>query len=221
MMLIKRKNIRQLIFTLIVGIPLFLTSCTDSSSTNPNQASHDGKNLNVTLTVPGYLAAGLIKNLELQAKAILNDGVPFILNVNSDNTISGTLTNISPGNYQLKVIYFVNVASIDTNLAIYTTNVTVVNGQTTEVVISDAGLNRGMDDDVDGYTNLAEVRIGTNPHNSSDRPAGESPLFTLASGSVGEVSSNSFSSKFSLGEAINGVATSTNFSIISGSIESK
>ncbi|MFV2057861.1 MAG: thrombospondin type 3 repeat-containing protein [Thiohalomonadales bacterium] len=210
---------RKLVFTLIFGLPLFLASCTDSSSTNPNQASHDGKDLSVSLSIPSYLAAGLIKNLDLKAKAILNDAPPYILNVNADNTISGTLSNISPGNYQLKVIYFVNVASIDTSLAIYTTNVVVVKGQTTDVVISNAGLNRGMDDDVDGYTNLAEVKIGTNPHNSADRPVGESPLFTLASGSVGEVSSNSFSSKFSLGEAINGVATSTNFSIISGSIE--
>ena len=51
-------------------------------------------------------------------------------------------------------------------------DVTVVAGQTTEVVFTSLDLDRNIDTDNDGFTNLAEVRADTDAHNPSSRPGG-------------------------------------------------
>jgi len=208
-------SILALFFTLLFAL---LFACTSAEDKNGN-ITHDGKNLTVNFDTPKSLIGHLITNL--RANVIVGDSAPVELVVDPNNAISGTISNVTPGIYDLVISYFVILDFLPTYLATVTKQITVVAGGTTAVQIIDSDLNKNIDSDNDGYTNLAEVKLGTNPNDYNDIPRGELLLYSLANASFGEsVTSGNNASQFTMksrmGEPLNGTRQSSNYVVVSG-----
>jgi len=209
------RPLSQFILALLYAL---LLACTANEDNNGN-ISHDGKNLSVNFDTPKSLIGHLITNL--RANVSVGDAAPVELVVGPDNTINGTISNVIPGIYDLVIRYFVILDFLPTDLATVTKRITVVAGGTTAVLIIDSDLDKNIDTDNDGYTNLSEVKIGTDPNDNKDVPSGELLLYSLANASFGESitsgkNSGPFTLKSRLGEPINGLRQSSNFVVVSG-----
>lgn len=208
-----KKNTRRL--TLYVFFIAVLVGCGGSSSDGENSISHSDNNLSVRFAISRAFVAPLIT--DLQARVALSDGASSELNVNKDdNTVSGNLMDVQAGVYDLTITYYVIQSSVEVLLATVTKTVTVVAGASTQFSVNNTDLNRNLDDDGDGYTNLAEVRSGSSALDRSEMPPGEPPTLSVGTGSFGNVSSANFTIKSRLGEMVNGSATSENFQILAG-----
>ncbi len=211
------KSIQKFIFSVfsILFVLVALTSCGDipSSSDDQGSVSHDGANLSIDFPVHKSLAALAI--VGLQAQATIDGGDPYPLDVDPvTNQISGNITGVSQGTHDLEITYFKTTPCGDVDLCTYSTQVTVYSGQPAYVTILDTDLDRNLDDDQDGYTNLAEARIGTCPLDDLDVPAGESPYVLCRNGSTGIVSSASYNLTACVGASVAGTADSANYKII-------
>ncbi len=212
-MLSMYKNILAL--SLITCFSLALSACNFiSSEPETNTAEHDGNNLAVKLALPRALTG--IPISELQAQVSVDGDTPVPLTVNSDNTVTGELIGVEAGERQLTITYFVLESGVPVDIAEAVKTVNVIRDSTTQVNVSESDLNRNFDDDLDGYTNLAEIRIGTQALNASDSPAGESTVYVVSNGSFGQATSTSYIIKHTLGYPVNGSATSTNYVIEAG-----
>ncbi len=200
---------RLLVYFLIT----LLFACSSSDNTN-SRVVHQGKNLLIHFITPDVLIGSFIT--DLKASITMNDGSPFELEVNPDNTISGTINNVEPGAYNLVIRYYVVMASVPTTLATVIKRITVVAGEITSVIVIDSDLNKNIDSDGDGYTNLAELIIGTDPNNKFDLPGGELSRYSVGNGSFSDIKSNNFALKARLGESLNGTKTSNNYVIVDG-----
>lgn len=202
--------LRLRILSISVVLMFSLMACNDDTDT----ISHDGKNLNLNLSLPEVLSSPPIP--DLRAYVTLNGGMRTELNVNaSDNTTSGQIPNVAVGAYQLRLVYFKVIAQEEIMLATFTKSITVNKGQTTTVTVSSDQLDRDIDTDGDGYTNLAEVLLGTDPRIKSDSPG--VPLgFAVAHGSFGNTTASDYSMKSIAGESLVGAAASTNYQVFAG-----
>ena len=206
----KVKTTTRLLICFIISLLFACSSANDDSG----KVTHDGKNLLVNLATPAALIGPLIQ--ELKANIVIDNASPIELLVNPDNTISGTISNVTPGEYDLLITYYVVLSSLQTPLAIVKKSITVVAGASTQVTIADGDLDKNIDADGDGYTNLAELNIGTDPHNKNELPGGELILFTVANGSYGHSVSSNNEMKSRVGEPLNGVKKSTNYTVVNG-----
>jgi hypothetical protein len=190
-------------------------SCSDGSSTSQNSGgvSHDGTNMSIKMYAPPVIAALAITNL--QAEAIIDENEPHSLTVDPlTNTISGTIPGVPVGMHDLQVRYFVSLSGNVVVLCTFSTQVDVVAGQSNPVTITDDDLIRNIDDDYDGYTNLAEVRSGTDPLSPYDFPGGGSPIVLAGGGIVQKTSSQSYTIRQIVGSAVAGNASSANYEVI-------
>lgn len=203
-----------LVFSILLII-ISLSACSDSSSSSGSQGTitQDGKDLNLSFSAPRFLAAALITGLECYAT--LNDGTHHPLAVDPlTNAVSGTIKKVDPGTYVLGVTYFKFSSGHNITLCTYSTSITVIANQTTTVTILDTEMNRNHDDDQDGYTNLAEIRIGTDALDSNDFPAGESPLVSCGNGTTNQVSSADYTASVVVGSSVAGSSSSTDYRLI-------
>ena len=204
-----------IVVVLYACMGVFLSGCKPfSSDSKTNTVQHDGQNLSVKLVLPMALTGLSVNNLS--AKVSIDGGSPIALAVNPDNTVSGEIPNVRAGPHQLIITYFVLESGLPVNLAIAVKGVNVIANGTTRVDISESDLNRNIDDDRDGYTNLAEIRIGTLALDKFDSPGGESPLYVVSNGSSGQSASDSYIIKHTLGASVGGTSQSTNYRIVSG-----
>ena len=212
---IKLQRTVVLFFIAWLGL-VSLLSCSgnDPGSTGNNGlVSHDGTNMIVKLSAPSSIAALAISNLS--ARVVIDGAREYDLYVNpTTNAVSGTISGVFTGNHDLEVIYFVMMSNIEVVLCNYSTQVNVVAGESTSVTILDAALNRNIDDDDDGYTNLAEVRLGTNPLSDLDFPVGGFPLIIAGNGMIQTSSSENYTVKQIVGAAIAGTTSSDSYKII-------
>lgn len=199
---------------LIVVLALLLSGCSpNSSDTDSLVIQHDGSDMAVSFPVPKALNRELVGDLRAQASI---DGKTTELDVNPDNTVSGEIHDVKTGTHQLFITYFVLESGLQVNLAVATKDVNVVANNITTVTLSDTDLNRNFDDDLDGYTNLAEIRIGTLALDKFDSPGGESPLYVVSNGSFGQTQSTSYNIKSVLGDSVSDINLSTNYVFKSG-----
>ena len=151
-------------YMFVVFASILLVAC----EWQQDSVDHDGDNLNVSFMRPTALGDPLIPGL--RAEVNLDGRRTVELSVSEvDNTISGQINNVVPGDHVLVIHYFVVLGEVVT-LATVTTNVAVASGQVSEIIITDADLNRDFDNDADGFTNLVEVRSGTDPNDITDFP---------------------------------------------------
>lgn len=194
-----------------------LISCGgDSASSevkgNKGQSSHQTTTMGIRFSAPQFLKAFMIKGL--QCHAALDDGAPIALTVNPvDNTVSGTIKNIPPNTYMLKLTYFISIAGDDIMLCTHSSTITVNAGQTTTVTIPERELDRNHDSDYDGYTNLAEVRIGTNALDSASFPDCESPFVQFANGVADAAVSENYNASVVVGSPLAGTTASADFRV--------
>lgn len=212
---IKRQRTVVLFFIVWLGL-VSLISCSDNDpgSTGSNGlVSHDGTNMTVKLTAPSTISALAISNLS--ARVVIDGAKEYYLYVNPNtNAVSGTISGVSTGSHNLEIIYFVMMSNIEVVLCNYSTQVNVVAGESTSVTILDVDLYRNFDNDEDGYTNLAEVRLGTNPLSNLDFPTIGSPLFVAGNGTIQTSSSENYTVKQIVGSAIAGTTSSDSYKII-------
>jgi len=206
----KVKTTTRLLICFIIALLFACSSANDDSG----KVTHDGKNLLVHFVTPAALTGSLIQ--DLKANIVINNASPIELLVNPDNTISGTISNVTPGEHDLLITYYVVLSSLPTSLATVKKSVTIVAGETTQVTITDGDLDKNIDADSDGYTNLAELNIGTDPNNRNDMPGGELILFTVANGSYGHSVSSNNEMKSRVGEPLNGIKKSANYTVVNG-----
>lgn len=214
-----KKNQKIIFFLFSLFLVVALTSCGSgditSRSSEQGSVSHDGTNLNVDFAVPKFLA---LSSNSLMARATIDNGSPHPLTVNLNTSqISGAITGVPSGNHILEIQYFVSIQDgdvfRDVILCEYSTEVYVWPGQAKIVNIQDTDLDRNIDDDFDYFTNLAEVKVGTNPFLSASVP-GESPYIMCGNGITNLVSSPNFNLAIVVGSAFAGTVESANYKII-------
>jgi len=212
---IERQRTVVLFFVILFGL-VSLISCGDNDpgSTGSNGfVSHDGTNMTVKLAAPSTIAALAIS--ELSARVIIDGAKEYDLYVNPNtNAVSGTISGVSTGNHNLEIIYFVMMSNIELVLCNYSTQVNVVAGESTSVTILDVDLNRNFDNDDDSYTNLAEVRLGTNPLSNLDFPTSGFPQVVAGNGMIQTSSSANYTVKQIVGSTIAGTTESDSYKII-------
>jgi len=192
---------------------ILLASCSGNYS---DFVGHDGNNLNIDLGLPDLLIhSPPIPGL--QAYVTLNAAKRTQLTVNAtDNTSSGSISNVTAGTYQLKLVYYKIIALEEIVLATFTQTISVSAGQTTHVSVTNDKIDRNIDTDGDGYTNLAEVLLGSDPRLKTDTP-GVPIDFAVAHGSFDRsTTSSGYSISSIAGEALIGSNGSTNYQYVSG-----
>jgi len=215
--MIKFIKLPNIVLIFLIGLLLVFTiSCDNTGSTGGGGlVTHDGSNMTVAFSSPEAITALAIANLK--AKLILDGTDPsYDLNVDPiTNTISGTISNIPIGSHQIEIIYYVEMSGVDVVLCQYSTQVDVVKDQSTTVTLLDDDLDRNIDDDSDGHTNLAEVRSGTDPLSNLDFPTGGFPLIFAGNGTIQTSSSDNYTVKQIVGSTTVGTASSDNYVIVS------
>jgi len=179
-------------------LSLFLLSgCGNGKSKGDNSPS-EGEILLLDFSMPMSLSVATDR-----AIAVLSPGDESTsLNITGD-TVGGTISNIAPGTYTLTITYSDSFTA--TTLATITKeNITVVAGKTTSLTILDSELNTDIDDDFDGFSNLAEVLINTDPDSNLSVPDGGSPAFLAGSSVFSSSSTSDYSFKIIAGEAVAG-----------------
>ncbi len=211
------KLIERTLLTLVFfGTSISLTGCNEfSSDGQTNVAQHDGQDLFVNFALPRALTGLPVEGL--QAQVSIDGGIPTALFVDpDDNTASETIEEVPAGNRQLIITYFVLESGVPVELATAQKIVDVVPNAVTRVEFAEVDLNRNIDTDRDGYTNLSEVRLGTSTIDKFDSPAGGSPLFVVSNGSFAQTESDTYLMKHVVGTSAGGSSESINYIIVSG-----
>jgi hypothetical protein len=206
---------------LLLFISFVFISCGNSGpSYQPNDQgtlSQNNNGVDLNFTAPDFLASITTPSgpETLFASVAIDGGSAQALTVNqSDNTVSGTLSSISAGSHSLVIQYYVNIGGTDIVLCTNSSTVSVTAGQTTTLTISPTGLNRNIDDDNDGWTNLAEVRLGTDTLSASSLPSGDSPYVLAGNSATEPVSSSGYKMRAGIGASIAGRVTSNSYLLI-------
>ncbi len=205
----------------LIGLGLvFTVSCNNPGSNGGGGlVTHDGSDMTVALFSPEAITAFAIANL--RAKLILDGTREYELSVDpTTNTISGTISNVSIGSHQIEIVYLVEMSGVDVILCQYSTQVDVAEGESTIVTFLDEDLDRNIDDDNDGHTNLGEVRSGTNPLSGLDFPEGGFSLIFAGEGNIQTSTAPNYTVKQIVGSTAIGTASSDNYVIVSSFIGS-
>jgi hypothetical protein len=167
----------RLLLSLSVVLALVIVGCGSGSTSNtPTTTGPSGEDFStaIPLLLQSHTVAGS-PNV-LSATVSVDGGTPTTLSVNlTTRTVSGQIDQLSAGTHTFVITYTITRANVSVNVATATTSATIAAGATTPVAF---GVPRYFDDDTDGFTNLAEVEIGTNPNLASSRPASEIPRFS-------------------------------------------
>jgi|GEM_PF-2369916 len=119
----------------------------------------------LSFSPPGEIANAIITGL--QAELIISGVGTYPMTVNPDNSASCYITAIPEGSHKFTITYFVMEAPTKVILAQGSSDVTIVAGQNSNVLISTFDMS--MDDDGDGVSNVLEIINGTDPE-KSDQP---------------------------------------------------
>jgi hypothetical protein len=158
---------------LSVALALFVVGCgSGSPSSTPTTTGPSGEDFStaIPLLLQSHTVAGSTN--VLSATVSVDGGAPTALAVNlTTKTVSGQIDQLSAGTHTFVITYTVN----GVNVATASGSADIVAGATRPVAF---GVPRYFDEDNDGFTNLAEIEIGTNPRSATSRPASEIPRFS-------------------------------------------
>ncbi|MBI3610169.1 MAG: hypothetical protein HY204_05650 [Nitrospirae bacterium] len=160
------KLVQQTTVGLLWAFLLFLTACAQGGDPQPGgQGIASGNDFSVPLP----LRLQIIVTGTLTAEIVVDGGTPAPLTV-SATSVTGTINNLSVGSHTFVINYFVNGVIVATA----NTNATITAGGTTAITFASNAITY-PDSDGDGFTNLAEVEIGTDWKNAASLPPGEGP----------------------------------------------
>ncbi len=189
----------NILFCIICLLLPLLTGCGSESTSAMNENSVTvGNDMKLSLAMPRALA-----RVANGAKALLTPGGKNTDLTFSGNTVSGSISGVSPGTYTLSIIYSFDTITIAT---VTKGNISVTAGSTSNVAVLESDISTDIDNDNDGFSNLAEVRIGTDPDDDVNLPDGGSPAFSAGNGSFTTATTTTSSYEFSIivGEAVAG-----------------
>jgi hypothetical protein len=155
-----------------------------------------GNDIKLNLVMPKGLA--LVTD---SATALLTPGVKNTALTISGNTVSGSISDVSPGTYTLAIIFSACTITIAT---VTKGSISVTAGATSNVAVLDSDIFTDIDNDNDGFSNLAEVRIGTDPDDDVNLPDGGSPAFSAGNGSFTTANTSSYEFSIIVGDAVAG-----------------
>lgn len=180
-----------------------LAGCLGNGSDDTGPAPRTSE---IRLSALGAHISGLTATLEITGMGT------YPMTVNSDDTVSALVSGLAPGYRTFTVIYYAEGVV----LARVSRIAEVVAGQNVVIMFTRQELDRDYDDDFDGWVNLAEVLLGTEPLLATSKPLGDSPHF-VASLSGGQMQSASYVLQDTLGESVStGSSTSSSYELTSG-----
>jgi len=146
---------------LLLLMPLTFAGCGDESSSD-NVASYSDQNNIFEAKMPVILKAINVTSCTLEVSGVGS----FNMTVNADDSVSGEIP-VPVGSHAFTLTYFSGGSII---LARASTTSTISTGSNT-ITFTSSDLNTSFDDDNDGYTNLNEVKSGTDPTDANSFPA--------------------------------------------------
>lgn len=225
-MTMMRKTALRILTGILVG--LWMAACGQEGSSQRDSTPSMGSEISFRL--PFSHIPGLTATLKISEVGT------FPMSVNPDGTVSVTVPAIPIGWRTFTITYYATFNGSQVILAQATTpppGAEVVANQTTRVEFLPQDLDRNFDKDEDGWVNLAEILLGTNPLLASSRPPGDDPRFALVttgmcpncSSPPGLVQSASYTLFDAVGEAVgaavkdsqsSGESTGDSFSVTGG-----
>jgi len=176
---------------------LFLAGC-DSESTSDGGVNGPSDGDDVMLSISVVQALAVVAD---SATATLTPGGHNSTLTISGNTVSGAISSVPPGTYTLTITYTTGTTLIATATK---ESISVTAGGSTVIAVLESDLVTDYDNDNDGFTNLAEIRIGTDPDNDVNTPDGGSPAFSAGNGSFGTATTSGYEFSVVVGEAVVG-----------------
>ena len=146
-------------------VMIFLAfGCGESSDhADPTAWSTETFSASIPARIPTYLLS------DLTAEVRVDGGPAISLTVDTANgRVQGTITDLAPGAHTVEIYFYVSGVLVATG----STTATVVSGQATQVSFD---MFYYPDEDGDGWTNLAELEVGTAWNDAASRPPSEIP----------------------------------------------
>ena len=164
---------------LLLGILILLFAIGCGSNTNKQTsettpADTDAQSAeNLSVPLPPTLQRHLITDTKLTAQLIIDNDTtkPTDLTVNTTNkTITGNIDKVKDGPHTFEIIYYID----DVKVASVKTTEVVAAGTNNVITFLQANISY-FDDDRDGFTNLAELEMGTKYDDASSKRVAELP----------------------------------------------
>src|SRR3989338_8935066 len=171
--LISEHRIMALCITVLIAISSF--GCGSNSTTQSTEKkpadTQSAENLSVPL--PPELGRHLITDTKLTAQLIIDNDTakPIDLVVNTTNkSVAGNIDKVKGGTHTFEIIYYID----DVKVASVKTTEVVAAGTNNVITFLQANISY-FDDDRDGFTNLAELEMGTNYNDATSKKVYELP----------------------------------------------
>lgn len=136
----------------------------------------------------------------------------FPMTVNQEGELEANIPDLSPGAYTLNIVH----EKDGITLASSSDEVSIIQDEVLSLYIAPESFNQNFDDDNDGWVNLSELKLGTDPIDPFSEPDPAQPHLNLGSSSAGTSESPTFSMQSKLGDAVGGQSKSTTYQITTG-----
>lgn len=165
---------------LMLGVLLWsLWGCgmEEAPSTQPvSEATDEGVSRDIALPLPSALERLVVEDPQNLSVSVSIDGTPVASSLEVDQTnrtFSLSLSDLTPGSRTLEVVFSYK----DVEVVRVRQDVTVEAGKTTQIQLTGADYQY-IDTDGDGFTNLAELALGTTGNEWND-PSARPPTETI------------------------------------------
>ena len=169
------------------GLYLIMAGCASPPGSNSTGETQ------ISFTVPFSSIEGMNATVEISGIGTLP------MTFNADGTATIIVPDISAGWHNFTATYYSTDGLI---LAQASTGTYIIAGQLNTITFVAQDMNQNFDEDGDGWVNLAEMLMGTNPLLAASYPLGEDPRFTITA--IGGVMASNSSTLYYAGGAFEG-----------------
>lgn len=166
--------------------------------TSTGSASNDTTTIvaepQVDTTLPGFSAEVVIPNVGT-----------YPMTVNDEGKLTAAVPVLDVGSYTITRNYYSGTTLLGSSVDV----VSADSSFTVSVPLNQSNLDSNIDDDADGWTNLAEVRMGTDSQDPFSAPGEANPVFTVNSGGESKSQSLSYSLEDYIGIPASGETSSS------------
>ena len=212
----KRSSYNSRLTRMLLGIGALLLISGCAQGSDPSGGGTSGENF--TAPIPITALDHLCDGGDLTAVIIVDGGSPIPMAVDcAAGVVTGSVPDLTEGSHKFVIEYSINGILV----ARAESTVDIVADQDNPVAFTPDSLEF-PDDDGDGWTNLAEIKNGTDHLLASSRPAFELPrssanyvLVDLVgiSPAVGVSTSTDYSESAAMPELVGQTATSTSYTL--------
>src|SRR3989338_6745265 len=174
--LISEHRIMALCITVLIAISSFGCGSNSTTQSTEKKTADTQSAENLSVPLPPELERHLITDTKLTAQLIIDNDTtkPIDLTVNTTNkTVTGNIDKVKGGTHTFEIIYYITDDSGNkVKVASASTNAVVAAGTNTPISFPQSSI-RYFDDDKDGFTNLAELEMGTKYDDASSKRVAE------------------------------------------------